>query len=209
MYDVIIPARNEEKTIGAIVRTFKLHPQIAAVIVIIDDDTTDNTADVALGERAIVVYGRKGKGQNVKLGFDDYVVTDNVILCDADYTGLLPSHIDQLILNHHVFVIGVPDFPLSEVLMSAKMTWEWMPRIFETYAWVSGIRKVNKDAVYDVDFHGYLTEVQINAAYKNMGIEPEFVHLHGLYSPFVMNDKRIAEMLRDRQWGEANGVFGR
>lgn len=207
-YDVIIPARNEDKTIGAIVREFKSHPDIREVFVIVDADTADNTADIALGQRAVVVYGVRGKGQNVKIGLQ-HVKTDNIILCDSDLRYLDLGHIEILVSTEHEFVIGVPDFPLTEIMISPKMTWQWFPRVFEAYKWVSGIRKVDRRVINRVDLHGYLNEVQINRAYERIGIQPEFRHLRGVYSPFRMTDKRMEEMLRDRKWGEEHGVFDR
>lgn len=205
MYDVIIPARNEEKTIGNIVRVFKSHPDIGDVIVVRDDDTIDNTADIAIGQRALLVYGPTGKGQCIKMGLH-YVRSQWVILCDADLSGLTTEHIDTMISGDG-FVIGVPDFPLTEILCSPKMTWEWIPRIFETYAWVSGERVVKTDLLKTLDLHGYLTEVQINHMYRMHGIHPQFHHLRGLYSPFKMDDRRMKELVRDRIWGEQNGIF--
>jgi len=207
MYDVIIPCRNEEKTIGPIVRTFRFHPLINQIIVVRDDATTDNTADIAMGKGVIVVYGVTGKGQNVKRGLD-YVQTERVILCDGDLQQFTHSHIDTLTRGLSSFVIGVPDFPLMQVLRSPKMTMEWMPRVFETFPWVSGERVVITKLVREIDLHGYLMEVQINQAYKDIGISPDFRFLSGAHSPFKMDDKRMQEMERDRQWGVDNEVFG-
>lgn len=206
MYDVIIPARNEEKTIGALVRTFKYHSLIRQVIVVIDMDTTDRTQNEALKNAAIIVYGDKGKGQNIRLGLH-YVETERIILCDGDITGFTSEHIDVLTRGLSPFVIGVPDFPIKEVLDCPKVTNTWLPQIMHSYPWVSGERVVITRILREINLHGYLAEVQINNAHKKLGIQPDFRFLAGVCSPFIMDDKRMAEMERDRRWGQENGVF--
>ena len=206
MYDVIIPCRNEEKTIGTLVRTFKYHPLIRQVIVVIDGDTTDGTQNEALKNAAVIVFGDKGKGQNIKIGLN-YVETERVILCDGDLRGFEREHIDILTRGLSPFVIGVPDFPIQEVLNSPKTTFAWLPEIMHSYPWVSGERVVITNILREVNLHGYLAEVQINDAHAQLGIQPDFRFLAGVCSPFVMSDKRMAEMERDRKWGIENGVF--
>lgn len=64
-YDVIIPARNEEQTVDEVVRVAREAREVGSVIVI-DDHSTDGTADAALRAAAEVITSRsrgdKGSG---------------------------------------------------------------------------------------------------------------------------------------------------
>jgi glycosyltransferase involved in cell wall biosynthesis len=213
MVDVIIPARNEQDTIGPIVDVLAKHPRIASVIVVIDADTTDNTGDIALAYGGWVINGEHsgtcGKGQCIRLGLE-YVQSEYVFLCDADLMRLTPDHVSQMVERER-FTIGVPDFPLSEIMMTPAVqdNPDWFRSICHTWEIISGERLVPVNVLRKIDLHGYLTEVQINSACLARGERPVFVQLKGLYSPFVMTERRIAEMQRDRQWGFTHGVFRR
>lgn len=212
MIDVIIPARNEAGTVGDIVRVFRQHSSIGKVVVVVDADTTDDTDDRAMGNGAIVVNGMwrevRGKGQCIKAGLE-YVSTDQVILWDADVARMTYDHISTLVYPRKEFVIGVPDYPLAEVLMTPAIqnAPEWFSRTIATWDIVSGERLVSANLLRGLDLHGYLCEVQINHAYSLHSTIPEFRFLRGLYSPFVLSEKRLEEMQRDRLWGISHGII--
>jgi glycosyltransferase involved in cell wall biosynthesis len=198
--DVVIPARNEENTIGDIVRQFVEHPGIREVIVGIDADTTDNTAmAAAMAGAGIRVYGARGKGQCVT-GALMRVETPYVVFCDADVTGLTYDHISLLIagaiLGERTVTIGVPDIPSN---YPDKRVWAWR--------WVSGQRCVPTSLVRILDLHGYLMETQINRASQHAEIPIRFEWLRGLKSKFQMSEVRIAEMERDAEWARQKGIL--
>jgi glycosyltransferase involved in cell wall biosynthesis len=84
---VVIPARNEEASVGAVVaRVVALHPDFN--VVVIDDASTDGTASVAAAAGATVLRApiRLGYGGAVQTGFK-YAHRkgyDLVVLMDAD-----------------------------------------------------------------------------------------------------------------------------
>ena len=83
MITVIIPALNEEKTIGQVVRIAKQSPQVTEVIMV-DDKSMDNTIEEARKEGAsIITSTRLGKGASMK---DGVLVAKNEIIAflDAD-----------------------------------------------------------------------------------------------------------------------------
>lgn len=204
--DVVIPARDEARTIGDIVDTFMWHPDIGRVLVVIDPDTTDNTEEIAMRvmsfssrrHGSMVLRGSEpGKGQCVKVGLSQ-VRTDRVIFCDADINGLSPVHVDLLtgITGHQQQTILVPN--TNDVLpYPAATAWQW----------VSGERSLPTAVARSVKLHGYLMEEQLNRACKAHGITTSFAYAMDLYSRFSMTPKRLEEMERDRQWGIENGVF--
>jgi glycosyltransferase involved in cell wall biosynthesis len=200
---VIIPARNEENSIGPIVGAFSMHEHAFEVYVAVDGDTTDKTAQVALEWGGIPLpYPRiRGKGQLVaaavfgigRAGF----LSHRIVLCDGDYAGLTFDHINLIIGPQDGMTIGIPDWPECDVPSHVTNAW---PQ-------VSGFRCLPHTMIPD-DAHGYLLETQLNlrAIRDRMPIRQRF--MTGLKAPFQwpLAPKRKAEMERDREWGLAHGV---
>lgn len=94
----IIPAYNEEKTIGDVVRVLKQSPMIDEVIVI-SDGSTDKTTEAAREAGADMAHElpwRHGKGAAMSHGVTH---TDAPILffLDADLIGLTQKHIENIL----------------------------------------------------------------------------------------------------------------
>ncbi len=83
MLSVIIPALNEEKTIGQVVRFCFSEPSVSEVIVV-DDKSEDNTIAVAQEAGAkVIVSAARGKGISMKEGIDASS-NEFVVFLDAD-----------------------------------------------------------------------------------------------------------------------------
>jgi glucosyl-3-phosphoglycerate synthase len=83
MISVVIPALNEEKTIGRVVRFCLADPLVAEVIVV-DDRSTDDTAEVAAKSGAkVIISDVRGKGISMKDGLRE-AYNDIIIFLDAD-----------------------------------------------------------------------------------------------------------------------------
>lgn len=93
----IIPAFNEERTIGEIVKTLTKVDIIEKVIVV-SDGSWDQTAAIAKKYGAIVIElpENKGKGAALKKGLED-CDSDIVLFLDADLIGLKEIHIRKLL----------------------------------------------------------------------------------------------------------------
>ena len=95
MITVIIPALNEEKTIGHVVRLAKSSADVTEVIVV-DDKSLDNTIEEAKKEGASVITSTKlGKGASMKDGVL-YAANPIVVFLDADIT-TYPENIIHLL----------------------------------------------------------------------------------------------------------------
>jgi glycosyltransferase involved in cell wall biosynthesis len=203
--DVVIPARNEQETIGRIVSIFRTHPAIGKIIVAVDSDTGDDTAvlaEAAIGDMRngwVLPGAGRGKGQCVRRGMEE-VSTDYVIFCDADLTGLTADHVSRLILeavmDTFTMTIGVPDVPSN---CPIERIWAW--------PWVSGERCVPTALIRPLFLHGYLMETQINQAAQAAGIGVHFEWLRNLKSSYYMSERRIREMERDRHFGIEHGIL--
>jgi glycosyltransferase involved in cell wall biosynthesis len=109
----IVPAYNEEKTIGNVLKILKLAKEIDEIIVV-SDGSTDKTAEISksFGVRVLEGPERAGKGRAMRKGVKS---TDaNVIaFFDADLIGLSPEHVSQLVQpilkNEAEMVVGIRD----------------------------------------------------------------------------------------------------
>jgi glycosyltransferase involved in cell wall biosynthesis len=107
----IIPAYNEAERIGAVIAPLK---RVKAVqeIVVVDDGSTDNTAEVAKRHGVKLVRLEENKGKAAALDAGVRATTGDVLLfLDADLVGLRPDHVEKLISAYREgdaeIVIGV------------------------------------------------------------------------------------------------------
>ncbi len=112
---VVIPCHNEEDGLPA---TKKLLPDFIDHIVVVDNLSTDRTAEVALSLGAIVVREeKKGYGNAYQRGFASLPAdTEIVVTCDGDGTYAmdeLPQILDLVIADGYDF-ISAARFPLKD-----------------------------------------------------------------------------------------------
>lgn len=88
---IIIPAKNEEKTLGWVLRDlFNTIPGIPGYnfeVICVDDHSVDDTAKIAKAYGAKVIHneGRSGKGMSLRKGFEE-ATGEIFIMMDADYS---------------------------------------------------------------------------------------------------------------------------
>ena len=108
---VLIPCLNEETTIGRTIAGFRAALPEATVYVF-DNNSSDNTAEVAAAAGAVVFHEpRQGKGCVVRRMFSD-VEADAYILVDGDLTydpAAAPTMVDRLRRENLDMVVGVRD----------------------------------------------------------------------------------------------------
>src|SRR6266571_6977456 len=109
MLTVIIPALNEQETIGEVVKFCFAEPLVNEVIVV-DDQSIDKTKERAEAAGATVLISKKiGKGLSMKEGI---LSSSNQLLVflDADIhpypTGTIKNLVQPLIDNEYDFVKG-------------------------------------------------------------------------------------------------------
>jgi glycosyltransferase involved in cell wall biosynthesis len=106
---VLIPCYNEALTIGEVVAQFRQNLP-AAVIYVYDNNSNDNTKEVALAAGAVVRRERmQGKGNVIRRMFADiqadiYVLTDGDLTYDASAA---PGLIEELVKHDLDVVVGV------------------------------------------------------------------------------------------------------
>jgi len=107
----IVPAYNEEKTIGNVLEILERAPLVKKIIVV-SDGSTDNTAAVArrYNVEVIELEENRGKGGALKAGLAN-ITADVVLFLDADLIGLTVEHVHSLLLpvleNNADMTIGI------------------------------------------------------------------------------------------------------
>lgn len=138
MISAIVPAYNEEKTIGQIVAILKKTPLVEEVIVV-DDGSKDATADIALkgGAKVIRLPQNLGKGEALALGVEK-AKNDLLLFLDADLLGLKEEHIE--LLARPVLENGV-DITIGSIDRGKALN-RWMRKFESPF---SGLRVLKRD----------------------------------------------------------------
>lgn len=125
---VVVPAFNEEEMIGSVLQ--KIKKQGFRNIVVVDDGSSDSTAEIAKREKAIVLRNvvNRGLGCTLNIGIEAAIIlgAEIIVTCDSDGQHD-PSEIKKLIKpileKKAEVVIGVRSFdkkdaPFSRLLIS-------------------------------------------------------------------------------------------
>jgi glycosyltransferase involved in cell wall biosynthesis len=94
---VIIPAYNEERTVGNVAKAALLCPLVHEVVVV-SDGSSDNTVASAreAGARVVELPVNRGKGGAMKAGLEG-IVADAVLFLDADLVGFSAEHVEAML----------------------------------------------------------------------------------------------------------------
>ena len=110
---IIIPAYNEEKNIFRVIKNIPSLPNLNQEILVINDGSTDATADVAKKTGAIVISNIKnlGLGKTFRIGLKEALKRNADLIVNLDADGQydpkqIPSLIAPVLNNTHDFVIG-------------------------------------------------------------------------------------------------------
>lgn len=156
MVSIIIPAFNESKTIGPLVRSLVGHPSIAEIIVV-DDGSTDTTVQQATdaGARVIRMEKNGGKGAAMDRGVS-HASSDIILFLDADLAGITHQKISRIINpvleNRYDMYIGI---------LSRRNY--WLNRILHIFPILAGTRAVRR-TLWDVVPLRYKKGFQIEIA---------------------------------------------
>lgn len=172
----IIPAYNEEKTIGNVLDVVSESPLINEIIVV-SDGSWDNTANIAkaYGIKVIELKNNIGKGGAIKAGLVE-CNSDIVLLLDADLIGLKKNHIydlvNPIIYENIDMTIGIfkNGRPITDIAQKIAPN-------------LSGQRAVKKwilDEIEDMDFVRYGIEVSLTIHVNKRSYKVKEIYLEDM-----------------------------
>jgi glycosyltransferase involved in cell wall biosynthesis len=110
---VIVPALNEAATIGRVVD--ELRASLALPVIVVDDGSTDETGEIALGHGAVLLrHGRNlGKGEAIQAGLREAQARGIALAVTVDGDGQHPAESARAVLHGsedpRALVLGVRD----------------------------------------------------------------------------------------------------
>jgi hypothetical protein len=181
--DVVIPARNEARTVADVVEA-ALGCRFTREVVVVDDGSTDGTAVVAAAAGAKVVrrepvagVGWAGTGGSKAHALQAGVAASDAaafLFCDADLVGITSAHLDGIcrpyVEGRATMSVGWFDYGLWNplVLRLAPTTGE---RVVPRWVW---------DAIPEHKRHGYSIEIMINEVIAEGRLPTTARILHGV-----------------------------
>jgi glucosyl-3-phosphoglycerate synthase len=95
---IVIPAKNEAATIGAVLEAVKARPEFIDELVVVNDHSNDDTMTVAdhHGARVVTPHGEGGKGEAMRAGLEA-TSADLVVFLDADVLNTTSEFVPRLV----------------------------------------------------------------------------------------------------------------
>lgn len=192
---VVVPAYNEEKNIGGVIEAM---PNFVDKIIVVDDGSTDNTADISknMGAQVLSHKNNKGVGAAFDTGIKAVLKTNMDIMVNIDADGQFnPCDIEKLV---NPIILGDADFVTASRFidknfypeMSKIKFWgnQFMSRFISRltkqkfYDVSCGFRAYSRETLLRLNLFGdftYTQETFIDLAFKNLYIREIPVHIRG------------------------------
>ena len=176
----VVPAYNEEKRIGAVLKTLRASPDVDEIIVV-SDGSTDRTVEVAgafPGVRVVRLTRNKGKGGAMREGAL-LTEADVLIFFDADLIGLTPQHVHDLV---RPVCCGVAT--MATGVFKGGRFWTDVAQTFSPG--ITGQRAIRRDVflrIPDLETVGYGIELAITYYVRHHDMISRRVTLRGVTHP--------------------------
>lgn len=191
---VVIPAFNEQETITDVVASVIGHPDVSEVIVV-DDESTDRTAEYAAAAGASVITLPENGGKGGAMAAGVYASTGDIILfLDADITGITHGQISQIIdpvmEGRYAMFVG---------LRSRKIL--FLNRLLRYFPIIGGERAIVKPLWHAIParyLRDFKVEIALNYFSKQWPLGMGFTLIEG-----------IAHVTKEQKYGMAAGLTRR
>ena len=173
----IVPALNEEKTVGRVVRTIREIREVSRVIVV-DDGSTDKTAEAAseAGAELLRLPENRGKGSALAEGVARSEA-EILLFADADLTGFTESHIRTLL---DPILGGASDMVIGTIDRGAIAN-IWVRRFESPFSGIRALRREIWDATPRDLKRGFEVDAAITVAARRRRLRVRVVTLVGLH----------------------------
>ena len=200
----IIPAFDEERTIGEVVYAVKRCALVDEVLVV-SDGSRDATVETAhrYGARVIELPENQGKGGAIAagLGATDAEV---ILLLDGDLVGLTTEHVGDLL---HPVLTGAAEVSIGQI------TRDFIQTLFPILSGQRALRRVVLEGVTELENTGFGIEAALNRYLKALGLRTctvplgDLTHVskqekHGLLRGYVDKMKATWQIAK---WSGLNG----
>lgn len=186
---VLIPAYNEELLISKVLRAM---PAFIDHVIVVDDGSTDNTAQIATSFKAIIIShnGNRGVGASIQTGINAALQLNSDILVGIDADNQFnPADIEQLIAP---IIAGAAEFVSASRFKDAKY-YPAMPRIKfwgnKVVAFI--VSSITNQKFYDVScgFRAYTKETLLK-----LNLLGKFTYTHESILLLSFQDVRMLEI---------------
>ena len=182
---LIIPAFNEERSIGKVIADV---PELVAEIVVVDNDSTDQTSEIARKSGATVLHEpKKGYGYACLKGInylrEKSKSPDIIVFMDGDYSDYpeeLPKVVAPILEGRAELVIGARDRELREPgsMTPQQVFGNWLATYLMSVIFggrftdLGPFRAIRMDALEAMEMedktYGWTVEMQLKALKKKM-----------------------------------------
>ena len=173
----VIPAWNEAETVGAVVYA-ALDAGLIDEVIVVDNASSDSTANVAAAHGARVVHEpMAGKGEAMRAGVAAASHADVIVFLDADLVGLRPDHVDALVAS---VMAGNADMACGLFDRGPVAN----PIFLEGLPVLTGQRALRRELFEQLnlrDVQGYRVEAALNSLVAQRGLRRRDQVLPGLW----------------------------
>lgn len=205
---ILIPSYNEARTIGAITKELKSR---ALTVYVVDDGSTDRTADIAASQGAVVIAHDKNKGKGASLieGFDHILKKDfdAILIMDGDgqhATGDVDKFFDKMAETGADIVIGNRMLDTASMPIARKITNRIMSRIISNMCGQvipdtqCGFKLVKRNVLESIKFEFSNFEIESEILFKaaKKGFKIESIPIKTVYRDETSKIKPIFDTIR-------------
>ncbi len=228
MITAIIPAYNEEKTIGSVVLGTQQH---VSRVIVVDDGSSDQTSQIAklAGAEVLVHPVNQGKGAALKTGFEAVKDSEIIVTLDSDGqhdTGLIPKLVKPIqddeadVVNGSRYLHGKDDDTpayrrVGQNVLDAATNISGHLKITDSQ---SGFRAFAGHTIPVFGFHssGYTIESEMLIDAANAGLRIMEVEIEAIYgedsnhkaNPVKHGVSVLLRIIRDMEYNRPLYYFG-